>query len=51
MKRKDYMTPTIEVVEVLYAQTICTSGGEGDNPSTVEADRQNYGKSQSIIWN
>lgn len=51
MKRKDYMTPTIEVVEVLYAQTICTSGGEDENPSKVGADRQNYGKSETLIWN
>ena len=51
MKRKDYMTPTIEVVEVLYAQTICTSGGEDEYPSTAGADRQNYGKSETLIWN
>ena len=49
MKRKDYKTPTIEVVEVLYAQTICTSGGD-ENPSEVGADRQNYGKSETLIW-
>ena len=49
MKRKDYMTPTLEVVEVLYAQTICTSGGD-EKQSVVGAERQGYGKPQTSIW-
>jgi len=50
MKRKDYKKPTLEVVEVLYAQTICTSG-EDENQSTVDATRDGtYGDAQKSIW-
>ena len=50
MKKTNYSTPTIGVIEVLYAQTICTSGGD-ENQSTVGATRDgSYGNAQKSIW-